>query len=145
MDWFNIYGLIIMAVIMIPNIIASLKFKDIYENKYDNKAIIMLEQIGRFSSFALIVINIPCLCLGYFVDCGEMIYIFVNSVLCFLYCLCWVVFWRESSVRKSLALSILPSVMFIFSGIITLNIPLIISSIIFALCHITISYKNAVL
>lgn len=89
MDWFNIYGLIIMAVIMIPNIIASLKSKDMYENK--------------------------------------------------------VVFWKESSVRKSLALSILPSVMFIFSGIITLNIPLIISSIIFALCHITISYKNAVL
>ncbi|MGN1112190.1 MAG: hypothetical protein ACI4RP_03200 [Acutalibacteraceae bacterium] len=31
MDWFNIYGLIIMAVIMIPNIIASLKLKDMYE------------------------------------------------------------------------------------------------------------------
>lgn len=145
MGWFNIYGLIIMAVIMIPNIIASLKFKDMYENKYDNKAIIMLEQIGRFSSFALMIINIPYLCLGYFVDFGETLYILVNSVLCFLYCLCWAVFWNKSGIFRSLALSILPSVMFIFSGIITLNIPLIIASIIFAFCHITISYKNTIL
>lgn len=101
MSWFNIYGLIIMAVIMIPNIIASLKFKDMYENKYDNKAIIMLEQIGRFSSFALMIINIPYLCLGYFVDFGETLYILVNSVLCFLYCLCWRYFGisREYSGR----------------------------------------------
>ena len=57
MDWFNLYGLIIMFVIMIPNIIASIKCKDIFENKYGNKAVIALEQVGRFSSFVLMVIN----------------------------------------------------------------------------------------
>lgn len=31
------------------------------------------------------------------------------------------------------------------SGVLTLNIPLIALSVVFAVCHITISYKNAVL
>lgn len=145
MDWFNLYGLIIMFVIMIPNIIASIKCKDIFENKYGNKAIIALEQVGRFSSFVLMVINIPGLCFGYFFDLGEVIYISVNAALCFLYCLFWVILRKKSSVMKSLSLSVLPSVIFIFSGIITLNIPLMVMSVIFAFSHITISYKNATL
>lgn len=42
--------------------------------------------------------------------------------------------WNENSLRKSL--------LFILCGIILLNIPLIILSIIFAPCHIIISCKN---
>ncbi|MCQ4023159.1 MULTISPECIES: hypothetical protein [unclassified Ruminococcus] len=145
MNWLNLYGLIFMAVIMVPNIIVSVKRKDLFVNKYNNKTIIMLEQVGRFSSFILMVINIPYLCLGYFFNNAETIYIITNAVLCFLYCLCWLLFRGKSCVFKSLALSVLPSVMFIFSGIITLNIPLIVASVIFTFCHITISYKNAVM
>lgn len=44
---------------------------------------------------------------------------------------------------KGLALSILPSVLFIFDGIILLNIPLICFAVIFAPMHILISYRNS--
>ena len=33
MDWFNFYGLIIMVIIMIPNIIYSIKNKNITKTK----------------------------------------------------------------------------------------------------------------
>ena len=47
MKWFNFYGLIFIAVIMIPNIIFAMKHKDGFVNKYKNKAVETLEQVGR--------------------------------------------------------------------------------------------------
>lgn len=145
MELFNFYGFIIILVIMIPNIVFMLKNKNGFENKYSNIKVETLEQIGRFACFLLMIINIPYLTKGYWFKNGEIIYICLNSILCVLYCLFWIIFWNKDGIVKSLLLSIIPSIMFLSSGIILLNIPLIIFSIIFSICHITISYKNAVL
>ena len=145
MELFNFYGFIIILVIMIPNIVFMLKNKNGFENKYSNIKVEILEQIGRFACFLLMIINIPYLTKGYWFKNGEIIYICLNSILCVLYCLFWIIFWNKDGIVKSLLLSIIPSIMFLSSGIILLNIPLIIFSIIFSICHITISYKNAVL
>lgn len=37
------------------------------------------------------------------------------------------------------------ALLFLQSGVLMLNIPLIVLAVVFAVCHITISYKNAVL
>ena len=55
--WINIYGLLFIAIIMIPNIIFAIKCKDGFINKYDNKTIETLEQIGRFGSFIFMIIH----------------------------------------------------------------------------------------
>ncbi len=60
-----------------------------------------------------------------------------------LYLLGWLVFWKEDSVRKSLALAILPSLLFLERGILIANIPLLILAVLFAPCHTAISYGNA--
>lgn len=145
MELFNFYGFIIILVIMIPNIVFMLKNKNGFENKYSNIKVETLEQIGRFACFLLMIINTPYLTKGYWFKNSEIIYICLNSILCVLYCLFWIIFWNKDGIVKSLLLSIIPSIMFLSSGIILLNIPLIIFSIIFSICHITISYKNAVL
>lgn len=59
MKWFNLYGLIFIIVIMVPNIIFAAKCKDGFENKYQNKLVETLEQIGRFTCFGTMIINIP--------------------------------------------------------------------------------------
>lgn len=145
MDWFNLCGLIFVAVILIPNIIFAAAHPDGFENKYKNKAVETLEQIGRFGCFGFMFISPPFVCFGYPFDGAQTVYIVLGAALTALYCFGWAVFWHESSVRKALTLSILPSLLFLESGILTLHIPLIILSVIFAICHITISYKNAVL
>lgn len=144
MTWFNIYGLVFVTVILIPNIVFAATHKDGFENKYQNKTVEFFEQIGRFSCFGFMFLSPPVICQGFWFDGAKMAYIIVGMVLVMLYCLGWVVFWRENSVRKALALSILPSVLFFESGVLILHIPLIILSVIFAFCHITISYKNVV-
>ena len=144
MKWFNFYGLIFIAVIMIPNIIFAMKHKNGFVNKYKNKAVETLEQVGRIGCFVFIFFNIKPAVFGYWFKGGWIAYLVSGAVLTVAYVLGWIVFRNESSVRKSMYLSIVPSVLFIVCGVFTLNIPLIVSSLIFTPCHIIISYKNAV-
>lgn len=143
MNWFNYYGLIFVALIMIPNIVYGIMNKDGAVNTYKNKIVIMLEQIGRYACMLFMIFNIPYTWTGFYFMFGETVYIIVNAILVIAYCIAWLVTWKRSGIVKALLLSIIPSMMFIFSGIMIASIPLIIFSIIFASTHILISVKNA--
>lgn len=143
MSWFNFYGLIFVAVILIPNIIFAMKCKDGFENKWKNKAVEAIEQAGRFGCFALMIFNIPGTVFGWWFNGAFTLYIIVDAVLAAAYCTIWAVCFKKSSVFRALALSIIPSVMFLFSGIITGSVLLTIAALLFAPSHIMISYKNA--
>ena len=73
-----------------------------------------------------------------------MVYIIVNSILLVFYLLFFIIFWNKKGIVKALLLSIIPSVMFIFSGVMIGSIPLFVCAIIFAACHIYISIKNGI-
>lgn len=47
MGLFDYYGLIIMTVIMIPNIVYAVKHNDNGGGTYDNEAVIVAEQVSR--------------------------------------------------------------------------------------------------
>jgi len=143
MNWFNLYGLIILTVMMIPNVIDAKLHPEHFENLFQNKALEILEQVGRFGSFLLMVVNIPRLCSGFWIENGQIIYIAVNAVLLTIYILGWVILRSRMAVFRAYLLSVTPSAIFLFSGIMLAYGPLIVLSILFAICHITISVKNA--
>lgn len=143
MSWFNIYGLIFLLVIMIPNICFAVKCKDGFENKWKNKPVEIIEQIGRFGCFGFMIINIPGTCFDWRSDEAFAVYLIVDVILVAIYCAVWIVCFKKSGIFRALALSIIPSVLFLFSGIMSRSILLIISSALFASSHILISYKNA--
>lgn|SRR5574344_2239948 len=143
MEWFNIFGFIFICIIMIPNVIFAIKCKDGFENKWNNKFVETIEQIGRFCCFGFMIINIPRTYFGWWNDEAFAIYLIINIILVILYCLIWIICFKKNSVFKALALSIIPSIIFLFSGIMSRSILLIVSSIIFAPSHIMISYNNA--
>lgn len=142
MEWFNLAGLIFVVVLLIPNIIYAVTNKDGFADNYHNKLIETGEQIGRFGCFILMFIQPSFVTLGYIYDGAQALYLILGIVLLALYCGGWIVFRKGNCIAKALTLSILPSVLFLESGILTLNIPLIALSVVFAICHITISYKN---
>ena len=143
MEWFNIFGLIFITVIMIPNIVFAMKCKDGFENKWKNRWVEAIEQIGRFGCFGFMIINIPGTWFGWWSDEAFAVYLIVDTLLVMLYCLIWIICFRKSSVFKALALSIIPSILFLFSGIMSRSALLIIAAVIFAPSHIVISYNNA--
>ena len=143
MNWLNVFGLIIVAVIMIPNILFAMKCKDGFEDKWNNKFVETMEQIGRFGCFGFMIINIPGTWFGWWSDEAFAVYLAVDAVLVTLYCGIWAVCFRKSSVFRALALSIIPSVLFLFSGIMSRSILLTIAALLFAPSHIMLSYQNA--
>ena len=46
MNWFNYYGLVIMVILMIPNIIYAATHKNEFASSYNNKIVIIAEQIA---------------------------------------------------------------------------------------------------
>ncbi|MDE6676955.1 MAG: hypothetical protein K2K12_04530 [Clostridia bacterium] len=142
MSWFNYYGLIAVAIILIPNIISALVDKSAFVNKYTNKAILALEQIGRYGCMIFMVFNIPYTYFNFWFDNALMVYLIVNGVLLLLYVLGWILFRKGRNTIKMLWLSIIPTVLFLFSGIMLLSIPLIVLAVIFGIGHITVSYMN---
>lgn len=143
MEWLNVFGLVMVAVIMIPNMLFAMKCKDGFVNKWNNKSVETVEQIGRFGCFGFMIINIPGTWFGWWSDETFAVYLVVDAVLVTLYCVIWAVCFRKSSVFRALALSIIPSVLFLFSGIMSRSILLTIAAVLFAPSHILISYQNA--
>lgn len=143
MEWFNGFGLLFMAAVMIPNILFAVKCKDGFENKWNNTAVEAIEQIGRFGCFGFMVFNIPGTWFGWWSDEAFAVYLVVDGLLVLAYCLIWIVCFRKNSVFRALALSILPSILFLFSGIMTRSTLLTASAILFAPAHIAISWQNA--
>lgn len=142
MDWFNYYGLIAVAIILIPNILFAFTHKEDFENAYQNKLIAISEQIGRYGCMAFMIINIPYVTIGAWFENALCVYLVVNGTAVTLYSILWCVYWKKNCFLKALSLSVLPSVVFIFSGIMLLNLPLIAFSVLFSFSHITISLKN---
>ena len=143
MEWFNVLGLVFIVIIMIPNVIFAIRCKEGFENKWGNKLAEFIEQIGRIGCFGFMIINIPGTWLGWLSDDAFAIYLVIDTLLAALYCAIWGVCWRKNNIFRALALSIIPSVLFLFSGIMSRSFLLIVASIIFAPSHILISYQNA--
>ena len=143
MDWLNIYGLVIMIIIMIPNIVFAMREKN-FGSKYNNKLIEVIEQIGRFGSMFLMIFNISFLNYGYWFSNAKKVYMILVAVLALAYCLTWVLYFKKATISKAMALAIIPTLIFLFSGLISLNILLIITSVLFGIGHLIISYYNNV-
>lgn len=144
MEWINVFGLFYIIIIMIPNIVFAVRCKDGFENRWNNRLVETLEQFGRFGCFAFMVLNIPRINeVGWCSKDAFVWYLFVDAFLVLSYCIIWIISWKKNGVFRALALSIIPSVLFLFSGVMSCAICLIVTAAIFAPCHIMISYKNA--
>ncbi|MDE6690863.1 MAG: hypothetical protein K2K04_02730, partial [Clostridia bacterium] len=137
------YGLAIMVVIMVPNIIYAVKCKDGFKNKEQNKALEIAEQVGRYACFVLMVFNIPYTYWGFRFKGALIVYLAVEGILCLIYLIFWAVFRGGNGKARALALSVTPAIVFLFGGVMLANIPLIAFAVVFAVCHIWLSLKNA--
>ncbi len=143
MEWFNLYGLVFMIIIMVPNIVYAIRCKDGFASRWQNRTVETLEQVGRFGCFGFMVINIPGTWFGWWSDQAFAVYLIVDVVLVFAYCLLWIALWKKNNMFRALALSVIPSGVFLFSGVMSRSVLLIVSALLFTPMHILISCRNA--
>ena len=139
--WINGFGAIIIVLIMIPNIIYTIKNKG-EKNLCDNKFMNIIEQIGRYTS--IIFMWLPLLVWEFgFKNVSEMIIYFIGNIgLLIAYIIIFSLYLKKKTRRKAIALAIIPSCIFIMSGILLRHLLLLVSGVIFSIGHIYVTIKN---
>lgn len=143
MTWFNYWGLIFICILMVPNIIYFATNKQVQTNAKKILLLEVFEQIGRYGCFILMILNIPYTFSGFLFDQALMVYLIVDFSLLLAYILVWIVMWKKENLMRAILLSVLPSILFLFSGVFILSYPLIVCATIFSVFHITISVRNS--
>lgn len=77
MEWFNIYGLLFITAIMIPNIIFAVKCKSSFINKWHNRFVETTEQIGRHGCIGFMAFNVPGTFFGWWSDEAFALYLII--------------------------------------------------------------------
>ncbi len=141
MNWINIFGLCTVVLMLLPNFIYAIKIKS-FENKCKNKTMNILEQLGRYGSMFFMVFNIGLYEFGFRSNVAFVIWLFLTILLLILYWLFWFIFFKSPRTTLPIMLAILPSAIFIISGVILRHWLLIISGILFSIGHIYVTYQN---
>lgn len=144
MDWFDLCGFITVVLLMIPTVLDGIFHRGTFENRFHNRFIEIIEQVGRFGCLAFAVFHFPAVCHVYRFGWAETAMAAVNGVLLILYYLFWLLFRGKASVVRAWVLSGIPAVMFLLDGFLLGDIPLLAVSVLFGIGHITLSVKNAV-
>lgn len=143
-NWFNTFGVIIILCILIPNILYALQKKYI-ENKCTNKSLNVMEQIGRYGSMILMFLNIGIDEFGFSSIEVFIIWLICIPTLLLLYWIVWFIYFKRQKTVSAMLLAIIPSMIFVMSGILLGHWLLVIFGVIFSVAHITITYKNCVI
>lgn len=137
----NLFGFIIVVIMLIPNIIYGIKFKGL-ENKCTNKAMNIIEQVGSYGSMALMVLPLFVWEFGFSSVFMMFVYVLGNGILLFTYLLVWVFYFKKQTMGRAMILAIAPTCIFFLSGVTLYHWALVVAAIIFGVGHIYVTYQN---
>ena len=143
MNWLNVFDLILVVLLLIPNIIYAIKVKN-QQNKCTNKFMNVIEQIGRYGCMVLMVFNIGVAEFGFPSVGTFLVYLFGNALLMLLYWIVWILYFKKCTYWKQITLALIPACIFLLSGITMLHYMLVIFAILFGIGHIYVTHKNKV-
>ena len=142
--WINVFGAVIVVLMLIPNIVYALKNKG-EKNLCANRFMNVVEQIGRYACIALMCLPLLVWKFGFASVLDMMLYMACNGLLLAAYWITFAFYMKRRSVRLALVLAVLPACIFLLSGILLQHWLLAGFAVVFAIGHIYVTYKNAIL
>lgn len=140
-SFINLCGLLIVVIMLIPNVIYAIKVKDVSYRKV-HIAIGVLEQVGRYGSMLLMILPLGMKEFG-FASVAEMfVYLFGNVILLVVYLTTWIFYYKKRSLFSAMMLAVVPTLIFLISGITLRHVLLIITAVVFGVAHGYITYQN---
>ena len=104
----------------------------------------ILEQIGRYVCMFLMVFNIGIAEFGFGSVGAFLVYSIGNVLLLLSYWIIWMLYFHKQSFGKQIALAILPTCLFLLSGITMRHCLLILFGVVFGVGHVYVTYKNRI-
>jgi hypothetical protein len=142
-SWLNIFGLIIVALILIPNIIYAIAVKG-QKNKCKNMFMNILEQVGRYACMLLMIFNVGIAEFGFSNVALFLAYLFGNAVLLVAYWVVWILYFKKPSFGKQIALAVIPTAIFLLCGVTMGHWLLVVFAVVFGVAHVYVTCKNKV-
>ena len=140
-SWINTFGLVMVILLLIPNIIYAFKFRGV-TNQCRNRAMNILEQIGRYGCMFLMIFNIGILEYSFASIGMLLLYMAGSVVLMTAYWIIWMLFFHKQDNWERMALAVIPAILFLMSGITLRHVLLVIMSVIFGIGHIYVTKAN---
>ena len=142
--WINVFGAVIVALMLIPNIVYAIKNKG-EKNLCANRFMNVVEQIGRYACIVLMWLPLLVWKFEFASVLDMMLYMACNGLLLAAYWIAFAFYMKRRSVRLALVLAVLPSCIFLLCGILLKHWLLVAFAVLFAIGHIYVTYKNAIL
>ena len=142
--WINVFGAITVILMLIPNIVYAIKNKG-EKNFCANRFMNIVEQVGRYACIVLMWMPLLVWKFGFASVLDMMLYMACNGLLLAAYWIAFAFYMKRRTVRLAIVLAVLPSCIFLLSGILLQHWLLVAFAILFAIGHIYVTYKNAIL
>ena len=150
--WINFVGAVIVLLMLVPNIIYAVNNKD-EKNRCTNRFMNIIEQIGRYSCIVLMWMPLLIWKFGFKSVFEMVLYVIGNLLLLIAYYIVFAIYMRKKSagladnmgknnVGLAMALAIIPSFIFIFSGSLLRHWLLLGFAVLFAIGHIYVTWQN---
>lgn len=137
----NAFGGVLVALLLVPNIIYAIK-RPGEENKCTNRTINVLEQLGRYASMALMVLPLGVWKFGFPSVTHFLIYGFGNAALLTAYWIVWAFYFRRATMPRALVLAVLPTCIFLLSGLTLRHWALVLAGAVFGGAHTYVTLEN---
>ncbi len=139
--WINLFGAVIVVVMMIPKIVYAVHNKD-EKNRCTNKAMNLIEQIGRYACIVLMWLPLLVWKFGFASGPELLIYLAGNGLLLLSYLFVFARYLKEKTARRAIILAVLPACIFLLDGLLLRHWLLVGFSILFAVGHIYVTKQN---
>ena len=144
--WINGFGLLLVLLILLPNIVYALRLRKQPKNAQPaesvSRTLTILEQIGRFGCMLCSVFDFGFGPFGYPSVAAFLAAGIGCPLLLLLYWLFWALYFHGETRFRARMLAILPSLLFFLFGLTLLHPLLLGFSLLFAICHIRITWLN---
>ena len=140
--WINVFGAVIVVLMLIPNIVYAINNKD-EKNLCTNRLMNLIEQVGRYGCIVLMWFPLLVWKFGFATSTEMVIYMLSNILLLIAYWILFAIYMKKEKMGLALSLAIIPSCIFLLSGILLRHWLLVGFACLFATGHIFVTYINA--
>ena len=140
--WINVFGAGIVILMIIPNIIYAMRNRD-QKNLCTNRLMNIIEQIGRYACIILMWLPLLVWKFGFSSVLAMLLYLVGNGCLLAVYWILFTLYLKKKTRKRALLLAVIPSGIFLFSGLLLRHWLLFGFACLFAVGHIYVTLKNA--
>lgn len=136
----NVFGLMFAVILAIPNIVYA-KTHRVDLSVIDNRAMLYIERIGKYSSLILMSFNIGVLEEGFTSPVMQKYWIVSTTLLTAVYVILWIMFFKKETKGFAYLLIITASFIVIQSGLLEVKTLLLTAGIVYLIGEMYVTSK----